>query len=199
MFNNSTYATVDKFMRTDLIILKGDIPLTVACRRFSDHKVGSLLIETSDNKFGCLTKTDIINVIGRGEDPGLIKSQDVSSIPLFTIHKNESLEKSMLIMAKNNLKRLFIVDSSEKILGVISSSDIIRIAPGLLGIAREEAIIKNAEASDPTSKNKFSGVCDDCKQFTEYLREIGGFALCDNCIKTTDIEEDIDNLSTDDE
>ena len=197
--NSSSVATVEKFMQTNLIKLKGEVPLTVACRRFFDHKVGSLLIETTDNKHGCLTKTDIINVIGKGEDPGLIRVQDACSKPLLTISKNESLNEAMLSMAKNKLKRIFVVDEKENILGVISSSDILRIAPGLLEIFREESMIQNAEQI--SSNSIFSGNCDNCKQFSEFLREIGGFALCKDCIalseESDDDEDNRDNIIDD--
>ena len=197
--NVSTLATVDKFMNKNLIILKGDLPLTVACRRFFDHKIGSLLIEcSSDKSFACLTKTDIINVIGKGEDPGLILSQDAASKPLITITANESLENAMLKMAKNKLKRIFITENNSKnIIGVISSSDILRIAPGLLEIAREEYLIQ--DSGFETNKT-FSGNCDDCKQFSEFLNDLGGFALCENCIKSRqDGEEDLESLNSDEE
>lgn len=187
--NVKRVATIDKFMRSNLIILEGDLPLTVACRRFLDNKTGSLLIEsTTDKKFGCLTKTDIINVIGRGEDPGLVRAQDVATRPLVTIHKNQSLEDAMLKMAKNNLKRMFIVDSSETILGVISSSDILRIAPGLLEISREESLIQNTEQYH--NNEKISGICDNCSNFSDYLKEMGGFTLCSECL---DSRQGLDN------
>ena len=46
----------------------------------------------------------------------------------------------------------------------------------------------------------FSGTCDDCKEFSENLTDVGGFALCENCIKhSQDEEEDLESLTEDDE
>jgi CBS domain-containing protein len=193
MQENKNNLSLAQFMIKKIIRLDGELPLTVACRRFVDHKVGSLLIETSDKKYACLTKSDIIKVIGRGLDPGLERTQDVASKPLIVISQDESLEDAMLLMSKKGLKRLFITDNKDEIVGVISSSDIIRIAPGLIEIAREEMLIK---ASEESEQNRFSGNCDDCKAYSEFLQDIGGFALCENCIKNRNEEDDDEIQST---
>ena len=156
-----------------------------------------VLVETSNNEFACITKTDIINVIGKGLDPGLIRCEEVASFPLVTIPLNENLENAMILMAKSKLKRLFIVNSRKDIVGVISSSDILRIAPGLLEISREEMLLQSAE--DVQERKKFSGNCDDCKEFSEFLTDVGGFALCENCYKQRLEEEDEESLIEDDD
>ena len=195
--NFENFPSVEHFMVKKVIKLKGDVPITVACKYFYNNKLGSLLIETSDNEYACLTKTDIINVIGRGLDPGLVNIEDVASKPIITIAQNESLENAMLLMAKKHIKRLFIVNQRKAIIGVISSSDILRIAPGFLDISREELLIQSSEKAE---ENKtFSGNCDDCKEFSESLTDIGGFALCENCIKQQQEDEDLENLNEDSE
>lgn len=199
MLEKKNNAIIEHFMikKEKIIKLNGELPLTVACKYFYTYKVGSLLIETSNNEYACLTKTDIIHVIGKGLDPGLIRCEEVASYPLITIDKDETLENAMLIMATNRLKRLFIVNARKDIVGVISSSDILRIAPGLLEIAREEMLLQSVEAL--TEENKFSGNCDDCKEFSEFLTDVGGFALCESCIKQRQDEEDEESLIEDDE
>ena len=189
--------TLEHFMVKKVIKLDGDLPITVACKYFYNYKVGSLLIETTTG-YACLTKTDIINVIGKGLDAGLVRIQDVATKPLITISQNETLEKAMLKMAKKGLKRLFVVDGRKNIVGVISSTDILRIAPGLLEIAREEMLLQSSE--DVEERKKFSGTCDDCKEYSEFLTDVGGFVLCEDCFKHhQDDEEDLESLNEDDE
>lgn len=188
--------TLEHFMVKKVIKLKGDVPITVACKYFLNYKAGSILIETSDKEFACLTKTDIIHVIGKGLDPGLVTTEEVASRPLITCPETETLENAMLLMSKNNIKRIFITNIKKKIVGVISSTDILRIAPGLLEIAREEMLLHSAEEFQ--DKEKFSGTCDDCKEFSEFLTDIGGFVLCENCFKShQDEEEDLESLNGD--
>lgn len=199
MLQKKIDAILEHFMikKDKIIKLKGELPLTVACKYFYTYNVGSILIETSNNEFACITKTDIINVIGRGLDPGLIRCEEVASFPLITIAMNENLENAMLLMAKNKVKRLFIENSRKDIVGVISSSDILRIAPGLLEITREEILLQSAE--DLEERKKFSGNCDDCKEFSEFLTDVGGFALCESCYKHRLEEEDEESLIEDDD
>lgn len=199
MLDKKHNAILEHFMikKEKIIKLNGELPVTVACKYFYTYKVGSLLIETSNNEYACLTKTDIIHVIGKGLDPGLIRCEEVASYPLITIDKNETLENAMLLMATNRLKRVFIVNGRKDIVGVISSSDILRIAPGLLEIAREEMLLQSVEGF--TDESKFSGNCDDCKEFSEFLTDVGGFALCENCIKQRQDGSDEENLLEDDD
>ena len=70
--------TLEHFMIKNVIILDGQLPLTIACKYFYNYRVGSLLIETSEKDYACLTKTDIINVIGKGLDPGLVRTEDIA-------------------------------------------------------------------------------------------------------------------------
>ena len=73
-----------------------------------------------------------------------------------------------------------------------------RIAPGLLEIAREELLIQSSEGVE--EKEQFSGTCDDCKEFSEFLTDVGGFVLCKNCLKShQDEEEDLESLNVDDD
>ena len=190
-------AILEHFMQKNVIKMDGNLPLTMACKHFYNHKVGSLLIETSNNEYACLTKTDIIHVIGKGLDPGLIRCEEAASYPLITIPQTETLENAMLLMAKKGLKRLFIVNARKAIVGVISSSDILRIAPGLLEISREELLLKSTETIE--DEKKFSGNCDDCREFSEFLTDVGGFFLCESCIIRHQDEEDLESLSEDDE
>lgn len=197
MLDTQNFDTLEHFMIKNVIKLKGNVPITVACKYFYNNKIGSLLIESSTNDFACLTKSDIINIIGKGLDPGLVTVEEVASKPLITISQTESLENAMLLMAKKRIKRLFVINHRKTIVGVISSSDILRIAPGLLDISREELLIQSSEGLD--ENKSFSGICDDCKEFSESLTDVGGFAFCETCIKQHREEEDLETLNEDDE
>ena len=197
MLDTQNFDTLEHFMIKNVIKLKGNVPITVACKYFYNNKIGSLLIESSTNDFACLTKSDIINIIGKGLDPGLVTVEEVASKPLITNSQTVSLENAMLLMAKKRIKRLFIINSRKTIVGVISSSDILRIAPGLLDISREELLIQSSEGLD--ENKSFSGICDDCKEFSESLTDVGGFAFCETCIKQHREEEDLETLNEDDE
>lgn len=198
MLEKKIGAILEHFMIKEVIKLAGEVPITVACKYFYNYKVGSILIETSNNEYACITKTDIIHVMGRGLDPGLVRCEEVASYPLITIDKSESLENAILLMAKKGIKRLFITDARKNIVGVISSSDILRIAPGLIEITREELLMKSVEVLEE-QETKFSGTCDDCREFSEFLTDVGGFLLCENCIKNQREEEDLESLNEDDD
>ena len=132
MLEKKIGAILEHFMIKEVIKLAGDVPITVACKYFYNYKVGSILIETSNNEYACITKTDIIHVMGRGLDPGLVRCEEVASYPLITIDKSESLENAILLMAKKGIKRLLINDARKNIVGVLCSSDFFGIGAGLI-------------------------------------------------------------------
>lgn len=172
-------------MNTNIIQINGDLPITVACKKIIDNQIGSLLVDND----AVLTKSDIISTIAKLADPGIAKIRDFSSKPLITCLEHDRLEDAMLKMAKLKIKRIFIVNERNDIVGIITSTDILRIAPGLIEVMREEIFLQTVEAQ-LEQKEYFSGSCDNCKNHREYLKNVGGFALCKNCFEEhSDIDD----------
>ncbi|MFW9930855.1 MAG: CBS domain-containing protein [Candidatus Thorarchaeota archaeon] len=180
-FNNTEESdSIGPFMIRKVIKVKSDVYLTKAAKLMIENNIGSVLVEISGDKFSILTKTDIIRVLANGDDPRNKKIADIiGDKDLITCFASDSLEDAMLSMAKNKIERLVVIDTNEKIVGIISSSDILKIAPGLMEIKREQQFITDAASNLDES---FEGYCDSCKNFDEQLQEVGGFALCKECI-----------------
>jgi signal-transduction protein with cAMP-binding, CBS, and nucleotidyltransferase domain len=191
--NNEITAIVEQFMVNQVVRLDGKLPITVACKRLLDNQVGSLLIENGGS-YGVFSKTDVLKCIAQLEDPGLVRTRDFATKPIITCFPTDSLEDAMLKMAKNSIKRLFVIDpktENETVVGVISSSDILRIAPGLMEVLREEAFLRSADHTQENGKEYFDGICDDCKNHSEFLTDLGGFALCKKCVEAREEEEQL--------
>ena len=174
--------TVDKFMVRNVITIDGDLPITKAAGLMIKYNIGSVLVELKDrkNKYSVITKTDIVKMLKDGLDPGLVRIKDiVGNKKLITCKPNTSLEEAMLLMAKNKIERLFVANDNNngKIIGIISSSDILKITPGLLEIKRQFSELY----ATPDEPKSFSGYCDECGNYSEDLQEVGGFALCKEC------------------
>ena len=173
---------IQHFMIKNIISIDGDLPITKAAGLMIKYNIGSVLVELRDrkNKFSVITKTDIVKMLKDGLDPGLVRIKDVvGNKKLITCKSSTTLEEAMLLMAKNKIERLFVTDEKDgKIIGIISSSDILKITPGLLEIKREYYYINDASPDLPET---FSGYCDSCGNYSENLQDVGGFALCKEC------------------
>jgi CBS domain-containing protein len=192
--NPSNYSTVGQFMIKKVICTEGSKTLVDAAKIMIEKKIGSVLVEVEKSRFSVITKTDIIKIIADGGNPIDVKIKDVIKPPkdLITCFSSDTLEDAMLTMAKYKIERLFVVDpkDDDKIVGIISSSDLLRIAPGLLDIKREQMLLDEGEH---TVAAVFAGYCDDCGNYVDQLQEIGGFAICKRCLSGRDQFTEEDN------
>lgn len=177
-----------------IVTISSDRPVTKAAKLMADNKVGSVIIK-NDKIEGIITKGDIINrVLGKALDPGIVLVADVMSTPVFYISSDETLENTMLQMAKENIERILVVDQNDLMrpLGIISTNDILKFAPGLLRIRREKLLIE-AEIEAGQVHTEFQGFCDDCGNYSSNLHTANGYTLCPNCFgpqEDEDIESD---------
>ena len=132
-----------------IISMQTNQPITKAAKLMAENQVGSIIIiNGSITKIeGIITKGDVINrVVGRALDPGIILVEDAMSTPVVYVSADETLENTMLLMGKENIERILIVENNDqtKPLGIVSTNDILKFAPGLLRIHRERLLIETA-------------------------------------------------------
>lgn len=179
-----------------IISMPRNQPVTEAAKLMKEHNVGSVVIK-NDQIVGIITKGDIINrVVGCALDPGIILVDDVMTHPVAYVSSDETLENCMLYMAKRNIERILVVENNDlsKPLGIISTNDILKFAPGLMRIRQEQLLIENTvnELEFP----KLKGFCDDCGNYSESLNIANGYTLCPDCIKASP-EDDTSNEDLD--
>ncbi len=174
-----------------IISMPGNKPVSEAAKLMADHKVGSIIIKNKKIS-GIITKGDIINrVVGKALDPGIIMVDDVMSHPIFYISSDETLETTMLLMAQKGIERVLVVEDNDlsKPLGILSTNDILKFAPGFFRIRRERLLIDNLEEDFNSKVNYFKGFCDDCANFSEHLITTNGYTLCPDCVRSQQEEE----------
>ncbi|MFX0185696.1 MAG: cyclic nucleotide-binding/CBS domain-containing protein [Candidatus Hodarchaeota archaeon] len=168
-----------------IISMPSNQPVVEAAKLMADNHVGSVIIKNGKIK-GIITKGDIINrVVGRALDPGIIMVDDVMTKPVFFVSSDETLENTMLIMGQKNIERMLVVENEDlsKPLGIVSTNDILKFAPGLLRIHRERLLIETLPEEVNHTTTTFRGFCDDCGNYSEKLSTANGYTLCPECTK----------------
>ena len=95
-----------------------------ACRLFSEHKLGSLVVVDKDIICGIVTERDAIEkVILAKKDPSKTLIIDIMTPNLKTVHALAPLEKAAKIMKENNIKKLPVVLNNE-LVGIITETDL---------------------------------------------------------------------------
>jgi len=86
---------VQKIMTKNIIAISSDESVLYACKKYSVHKVGSLVVMDNDIIVGIITERDIIeNMILVNGDPKITKVRDIMTPRIKTIHALDSLEKA---------------------------------------------------------------------------------------------------------
>jgi CBS domain-containing protein len=101
--------------------------LREAARLMTDKGVGAaLVIDEAAPGPGIISERDILNSVGRGEDPDAERVSEHMPATVITASPDWSLERAAAEMAKRRIRHLVIVDGGHPV-GVLSMRDIMRV------------------------------------------------------------------------
>jgi signal-transduction protein with cAMP-binding, CBS, and nucleotidyltransferase domain len=91
-------------------------------------KVGSIIIiDRRSHPIGIVTERDIVKrVCLKDVAASRIRLEEIVSTPLITIMSYDSVDTASRIMVKNNIKRLVVLEEDNRIVGLLSVTDITR-------------------------------------------------------------------------
>ncbi|NUN11566.1 CBS domain-containing protein [Candidatus Micrarchaeota archaeon] len=135
----NTGIKVGDVMKTSLVTISADKSIFDAARLMKDHQVGSLIV-TSES-VSILTQGDLVEKALATKHLD-VKVGALASKRLFTISAELDLADAASLMGKHKVKRLLVTKGSQDIVGIISSTDIIRISPSLYDLISEHERLK---------------------------------------------------------
>jgi len=119
-----------KTVRTD------DSVLSVV-RKMNKFRIGSLIVTNNGRPVGIITERDILEkIVEQRLDPEAVLARHIMSSPLVTIDPNTPVEDAARLMAEKQIKRLAVVED-DKLVGIVSSTDIMRASPTHISILEE--------------------------------------------------------------
>jgi signal-transduction protein with cAMP-binding, CBS, and nucleotidyltransferase domain len=91
-----------------------------------NRKVGSVIvIDENGQYYGIITERDMVKrVCSKNVAASRIKVEEIMSSPLITIMSYDSVDTASRVMAKNNIKRLVVLEDDNRIVGLLSVTDI---------------------------------------------------------------------------
>lgn len=154
-----------------------------------EYKVGSIVITESDEPVGIATDGDMaLKIIAKDLKPSKVLARDIMSSPLHTIDSEKDIREAARAMRNLGIKRLGVTHNS-KLVGIITMSDIVSVTPEVMDVISEKARIM---AGEPRKKRGYlAGYCDSCNQWSDYLLEVDGRFLCENCREGERSSEDL--------
>jgi signal-transduction protein with cAMP-binding, CBS, and nucleotidyltransferase domain len=101
--------------------------LREAARRMTDKAVGAaVVIDEELPGPGVVSERDILNSLGRGEDPDTERVGDHMTDTVISASPGWSLERAAVEMARRHIRHLVVVENGE-LVGVLSMRDIVRV------------------------------------------------------------------------
>jgi CBS domain-containing protein len=104
------------------VAIEQDISLKQAAKIMSDKNIGSLVVVKGKNISGILTEKDILKNISDLDK----KIHSAMSKNVITINENVDIDEAAMLMSKNKIKRLPVLDHENgKLIGIITSTDLV--------------------------------------------------------------------------
>jgi CBS domain-containing protein len=116
---------VTDVMTSTVETVPGDTSLVEATQRMARADIGDVLVVDSNAALrGIVTDRDIaIRVVAEGQDPRNIRAGDVMS-PAVSVGSNATVEEALEVMRLQDIRRIPVVDTAGKPVGVISLGDL---------------------------------------------------------------------------
>lgn len=178
----TTRILVKDVMNSPVITASPDSKVNEIAEIMLKMKIGSIIItdngQADGEPVGIVTDWDIVSRASiRDEKPSRIKAKEIMQ-QLVTIDSEANVTDAARLLRKHNVKRLGVVYKG-KLVGVVSSSDVIAVMPELVDVISEKAGMLRGELG--RSPTLISGYCDECDEWSDYLAYVDGKFLCDEC------------------
>lgn len=178
--NMTTRVLVRDIMNSPVVSASPNDTVRDIAKKMKEEKIGSIVIMDKDRPAGIVTDWDIVsNGLAKDLKPSQIKAKDVMQ-DIHTIESEESITEAARQLRKHNIKRLGVV-YKKRLVGIISSSDVIAVTPDLVDVVSEKAAIIRGELGITRPASNVSGYCDECGEWSDLLQYDEGTFICEVC------------------
>jgi CBS domain-containing protein len=122
---------VMEVMTRDVVTIDASDTVLDACNKYKEKKVGCLVVVDGESCVGIVTERDLIErSICVRRDPDTTRVRDIMSSKVKVINQLDTIEKALDTMRQYKIKKLPVI-SSEKVVGIITMTDIAKARPDL--------------------------------------------------------------------
>ncbi len=171
---------VKDIMTSPVITINEDSTADEAARLMRDNEIGCVIVSGKNEKpVGIITERDLaVRVVAENIKPNKITAKEIMSSPLRTIDADRTISEAAREMNHLNIRRLAVMYRG-RLVGIITSKDILSVTPELIEIIQERARISASEEAEESLP--VAGYCDNCGSWSDSLREVDGNYLCEEC------------------
>lgn len=168
-------------MSTGVKTVQPNETLDKVASKMKAHQIGCVVVKNTET-LGIITEGDVVDAIAAGKDPTKTKAKSIMSSQLVTVAPTDDVINVAHMMSKYNLRRVPVVEG-DKLVGIATSHDILRVAAEEEEILSELVNIRLSEIFTDPKKAFSPGQCESCNNFSDYLKDIDGRLVCPDCIE----------------
>lgn len=102
-----------------------DKSVAYAAKMMRDEDVGFAPIVEGNRLVGAVTDRDIaVKVVAEGKDPETTPAREIASTDLVTVYPDQKLDEALQLMARNQVRRLPVVEQDGQLVGVLAQADV---------------------------------------------------------------------------
>ncbi|MFW9801578.1 MAG: cyclic nucleotide-binding/CBS domain-containing protein [Candidatus Thorarchaeota archaeon] len=118
---------VRDFMTSLIVTSEAETPVKEAAKLMAAEDIGSLIVTKGDVLAGMITRKEIIGARLLSDDAyGSLTVEDVMTSPVITISPDADLGQTIAVMNQAGVRCLPVIEG-DSIIGVVSTSDVIRV------------------------------------------------------------------------
>lgn len=100
--------------------------------------IGSIVVVQGERPVGIITERDVLKrIVEPCLAPETLTARQIMTSPVVTIDENVSINEAAKLMAKKGIKRLLVTRDNDKLVGIITFTDIVTKVPDMLSILEE--------------------------------------------------------------
>ncbi|HII99564.1 MAG TPA: CBS domain-containing protein [Methanoregula sp.] len=146
-----------------------------AAKTMCNEGVGSVIILEHNKPIGIVTEEDInCKVVAKDLKPSTVRVNDIMSTPLITVSADETVGCAAHMMVKHKVRRLPVVDDTDKVIGIVTVRDLLTVSSAVNDILEELIEINREELIEP-------GMCNRCSNMSDDLKRVDNLMLCARC------------------
>ncbi|HJJ88876.1 MAG TPA: CBS domain-containing protein, partial [Methanocorpusculum sp.] len=145
-----------------------------AARLMCRDDVGSCIITENGRPRGIVTEKDFTcKVMSKNLLPGVVRVENIMSIPLITVNEEMSVSVAAKKMIEHKVRRLPVTNADGNVIGIVTVRDLLGVTNEINEIMTELLMInRSCDKSD---------ICGVCGVMSEDLMLVDGILLCPNC------------------
>jgi len=129
--------TVRDAMTKDVKVVREDTNMQEVVATMLKFDISSIVVVQKERPIGLVTHEDVLaRIMQQDLLPSALTARQVMSAPVSTIGEEASIEEAAQVMARKKIKKL-VVTQQGKLVGIITSMDLVREEPRLIAILEE--------------------------------------------------------------